>query len=45
MPGALVFTIILGLALACQTVNKARWNALAFLLGILIPAVLLYVNL
>ena len=42
MAGALILTIILGLALACQTMTKTRWMALAFFLGVLIPAALLY---
>jgi hypothetical protein len=44
MAASLILTIVLGLALACQTVNKARWMMLAFMLGILVPAVLLYFN-
>jgi hypothetical protein len=44
MAAALIVTIVLGLALACQTMDKARWMVLAFGLGILVPAVLLYIN-
>jgi hypothetical protein len=44
MAAALTLTIILGLALACQGMRKTRWMALAFILGILIPALLLYFN-
>lgn len=42
MAAALIVTIILGLVLACQNAKKTRWNGLALLLGILIPALLLY---
>ncbi len=44
MAAALVLTILLGLALACQTMKKFWWTALAFLLGILVPAIVLYFN-
>jgi hypothetical protein len=44
MAAALVVTILLGLALACQNAKKTGVMALAFLLGILIPALLLYFN-
>jgi uncharacterized iron-regulated membrane protein len=44
MAVALILTILLGLALACQTVKKFWWTALAFLLGILVPAMTLYFN-
>jgi uncharacterized iron-regulated membrane protein len=43
MAAALIVTILLGLALACQT-KKFWWTALAFLLGILIPAIVLCFN-
>ena len=44
MAVALIFTILLGLALACQN-RKTFWRiALAFLLGILVPAMILYFN-
>jgi hypothetical protein len=44
MAVSLVLTIILGLALACQTAKKIWWIAVAFLLGILVPALALYFN-
>jgi hypothetical protein len=44
MAVALILTILLGLALACQTAKKFWWTALAFLLGILVPAMTLYFN-
>ena len=44
MAVALITTILLGLALACQTAKKFWWTALAFLLGILVPAIVLYLN-
>jgi hypothetical protein len=44
MAGALVLTIFLGLALACQNTKKFWRTAIAFLLGILIPALALYFN-
>ena len=42
MAVALITTILLGLALACMTARKFWWTALAFLLGILVPALALY---
>jgi uncharacterized iron-regulated membrane protein len=44
MAVTLIVTILLGLALACQTVKKFWRIALAFLLGILVPAMILYLN-
>jgi hypothetical protein len=44
MAVALITTILLGLALACQTAKKFWWTALAFLLGIVVPALALYFN-
>ena len=43
MAATLILTILLGLALACNA-RKFRWTALAFVLGILVPALLLYLN-
>lgn len=42
MAAALMFTILLGLALACQTPKKFLGTLLIFLLGILVPALVLY---
>ena len=42
MAVTLILTILLGLALACQTVTRFWWTALAFLLGIVVPAAALY---
>ncbi|MCE0524022.1 MAG: hypothetical protein LV480_14025 [Methylacidiphilales bacterium] len=42
MAVALIGTILLGLALACQTAKRFWWIALAFLLGILVPVLALY---
>jgi predicted permease len=44
MAVALILTILLGLALAFQTMKKFWRTALAFLLGILVPAIVLYFN-
>jgi hypothetical protein len=44
MAAALILTILLGLALACQSAKKFWWNALAFLSGILVPVMILYFN-
>ena len=44
MAAALIATILLGLVLACQSPRKFRWMALAFLLGVLVPALALYFN-
>lgn len=44
MAVALILTILLGLALACQTMKKFWWTAFGFLLGILVPAIALYFN-
>jgi hypothetical protein len=44
MAVALIVSILLGLALACQNVRKSTWTILAFLLGILVPALILYFN-
>jgi hypothetical protein len=44
MAVALIITILLGLALSCQTVRKFWWTALAFLLGILIPTIALTIK-
>jgi hypothetical protein len=37
MAVVLIVTILLGLALACQTARKAGWAALAFGLGVAVP--------
>lgn len=42
MAVALIFSILLGLTLAFQSRKKFGWMALAFLLGILTPALILY---
>jgi cytochrome b len=42
MAVALIFTIVLGLLLACQTRKKFWSTAAAFILGILVPGVILY---
>ena len=42
MAVTLTLTILLGLALACQTVKKFWWTAFGLLLGILVPAITLY---
>jgi hypothetical protein len=42
MAATLILSILLGLALACQNGRQARWAVPAFLLGILVPALLLY---
>jgi hypothetical protein len=44
MAATLIVSILLGLALACQNSRMARWSALAFGLGVLVPAVILYLN-
>jgi hypothetical protein len=44
MAAALILTIVLGLALACQTAKKAWLTAIAFTLGIAVPALVLYFN-
>jgi ABC-type proline/glycine betaine transport system permease subunit len=44
MAVALIVTILLGVALACQTMQKSWMTVLAFLLGILVPALVLYFN-
>jgi hypothetical protein len=44
MAVVLIFTIVLGLALACQNVKRFWMTAGAFLLGILVPALVLYLN-
>jgi hypothetical protein len=44
MAATLILSIILGLALACQSVKQMRWAALAFLLGIFVPVLILYFN-
>jgi len=44
MAVALILTILMGLALASQNSRKLGWTALAFLLGILVPALVLYFN-
>jgi hypothetical protein len=41
---SLILTILLGLALACQSGKRFGWIAAAFVLGILIPALALYFN-
>ena len=44
MAAALILTILMGLMIAFQNSKKAGWAALAFGLGILVPAVVLYFN-
>lgn len=44
MAATLLISILLGLALACQNARQARWAALAFALGILLPVLILYFN-
>ena len=44
MAAVLILSILLGLALACQNARQARWAALAFGLGVLIPVLVLYLN-
>ena len=44
MAVTLIVSILLGLALACQTGKQARWASLAFALGVAVPAVILYLN-
>jgi hypothetical protein len=44
MAAMLIVSILLGLALACQNARQLRWAALAFVLGILVPVLILYFN-
>jgi hypothetical protein len=44
MAATLILSILLGLALACQTTKQMRWAGVAFALGILVPALILYFN-
>jgi len=44
MSATLILTILLGLALACQNARQARWAALAFGLGIVVPVLILWLN-
>jgi hypothetical protein len=44
MAVSLILTILLGLTLACQNRKKFGWTLLAFLLGILVPTLILYFN-
>jgi hypothetical protein len=44
MAVSLILTILLGLTLACQNRKKLGWTLLAFLLGILVPTMILYFN-
>ena len=44
MAVALIGTILMGLIIACQNRKRLGWAALAFGLGILVPAVVLYLN-
>jgi hypothetical protein len=44
MAVALMTTILLGLALSCQNVKKSIGTVAAFLLGILVPVLILYFN-
>jgi len=44
MAAALILTILLGLALACQNARRARWALLAFGLGVLVPVLILWLN-
>ncbi len=44
MAVALIFTIVLGLIIACQDRRKIGWRLLALVLGVLVPAVILYFN-
>ena len=44
MAACLIATILLGVVLACQAPRKARWALLAFGLGVLVPALILWLN-
>ncbi|MEJ0000879.1 MAG: cytochrome b/b6 domain-containing protein [Verrucomicrobiota bacterium] len=44
MAALLIVSILLGLLLACQNAKQARWAAVAFVLGILVPALILFFN-
>lgn len=44
MAMALILSILMGLTLACQNRKRLGWTLLAFLLGILVPAAILYFN-
>ena len=44
MAVSLMTTIVLGLALSCQNARKTVGTALAFLLGILVPVLILYLD-
>ncbi len=44
MAASLIATILLGLALACQNRRMAGLYALAFVLGLVVPALILYFN-
>ena len=44
MAVSLILTILLGLALACQNKKGMAWLAVAFVLGIIIPVLILYFN-
>ncbi len=44
MAVALIVTILMGLALACQNRKRVGWAALAFGLGIVVPAMILWLN-
>ncbi len=44
MAVVLTLSILLGLALACQHARQARWAALAFGLGVVVRALILFLN-
>jgi hypothetical protein len=44
MAAMMIVTILLGLILSCQPPRKLGWMTLAFVLGIAIPALMLYFN-
>jgi hypothetical protein len=44
MAAMMIFTIILGLTLACQNRKRLPWLSLALLLGVLVPVLILYFN-
>jgi uncharacterized iron-regulated membrane protein len=44
MAVAMILTILMGLALACQNRKRSGWAVLAFALGILVPVLILALN-
>jgi uncharacterized iron-regulated membrane protein len=44
MAAMLIISILLGLALACQNARQARGAVIAFVLGVIIPVLILYLN-